>query len=193
VKPIFNSRLAIIGLHFLALTIGAIIGSRANKFLSFLLVVLTAIGLVILHPGTTNCDNRAIATYLSHRASNGDVVIFTSLTRLPIDYYLDQAPVKKDLFETSFPSEIDEHPGYEGRITDPARRAALEQEGRELVESLANTRPQNPSRRIFFFRGAHPAIDSIVEKALREQFQLLPGEGVKCELSQYFKEVSVYR
>jgi len=193
VKPIFNSRLAIIGLHFLALTMGAIIGSRANKFLSFLLVVLTAIGLVILHPGTTNCDNRAIATYLSHRASNGDVVIFTSLTRLPIDYYLEQAPVKKNLFETSFPSEIDEHPGYEGRITDPSRRAALEREGRELVEGLANTQPQNSSRRIFFFHGAHPAIDSIVEKALREQFQLLPGEGVKCELSQYFKEVSVYR
>lgn len=193
VKPIFNSRLAIIGIHFFALTMGAMAGRRANKFLSFLLVVLTAIGLVVLHPGVTNCDNRAMAIYLSQRASDGDAVIFTSLTRLPIDYYLERAPVSKDLFKTSFPSDIDQHPGYEGRITEPGRRAALELEGRELVEYLANTQPQNASRRIFFFNGAHPSIDSIIEKELRERFQPLPSEGVKCELSPYFKQVSVYQ
>lgn len=193
VKPIFNSRLAIIGVHLFALTIGAIVGTRANKFLSLLLLGLTAIGLVVLHPGVTNCDNRAMAAYLSQKANNGDAVIFTSLTRLPIDYYLEQSAIKKDLFETSFPAEIDQHPGYEGRITDPSRRDALEHEGRELVESLARTRPQDRSRRIFFLHGAHPAIDSIVEKALRERFELLPNEGVKCELSPYFKEVLVFR
>jgi hypothetical protein len=101
--------------------------------------------------------------------------------------------VSKDLFKTSFPSDIDQHPGYEGRITEPGRRAALEREGRELVEYLANTQPQNASRRIFFFHGAHPSIDSIIEKELRERFQPLPSEGVKCELSPYFKQVSVYQ
>ena len=193
VKPIFNSRLAIIGLHFFALTIGAMVGSRANRFLSFQLLGLTAIGIVVLHPGVTNCDNRAMATYLSQKANNGDAVIFTSLTRLPIDYYLEQIPAKKELFQTSFPAEVDRHPGYEGRITDPRRRAALEREGQELVNSLSSTRPPDGSRRIFFLHGAHPEIDSIVEKSLRERFELLPGEGVKCELSPYFKEVSVYR
>jgi hypothetical protein len=134
-----------------------------------------------------------MALYLSQKANNGDAVIFTSLTRLPIDYYLERAPKKKELFQTSFPAEIDRHPGYEGRITDPSRRAALEREGMALVEDLARTRPQDTNRRIFFFHGAHPAIDSIVEKSLGERFELLPGEGVKCELSPYFKQVSVYR
>ena len=134
-----------------------------------------------------------MAVYLSQRANNGDAVIFTSLTRLPIDYYLEREAIKKDLFRTSFPAEIDQHPGYEGRITDPNRRAALEREGQELVEGLLRTRPQDGSRRIFFLHGAHPAIDSIVEKVLRERFELVPGEGVKCELSPYFSEVSVYR
>jgi uncharacterized membrane protein len=193
VKPIFNSRLAVIGLHLFALTIGAIAGSRTNRFLTLQLVLLTAIGLIVLHPGVTNCDNRAMASYLNQRANDGDAVIFTSLTRLPIDYYLEQAKTEKNLFKTSFPAEIDKHPGYEGRITDPSRRAALEREGRELVESLARTRPQDMSRRIFFLHGTHPEIDSIVEKGLRERFELLPGEGMKCELSPYFKEVSVYR
>ena len=192
-KPIFNSRLAIVGVHLFALTIGAVVGTRANKFLALLLVGLTAIGLIVLHPGVTNCDNRATAAYLSQKANNGDAVIFTSLTRLPIDYYLEQLKTEKKFFETSFPAEIDQHPGYEGRITDPSRRAALEREGQELIEGLARTRPADKSRRIFFLHGAHPAIDSIVEKSLRERFELVPGEGVKCELSPYFKEVSVYR
>lgn len=192
-KPIFNSRLAIIGVHLFALTIGAIVGTRANKVLSLLLLGLTAIGLVVFHPGVSNCDNRAMAVYLSQKANNGDAVIFTSLTRLPIDYYLEREVIKKDLFRTSFPAEIDQHPGYEGRITDPSRRSALEREGQELVEGLARARPQDRSRRIFFLHGAHPSIDAIVEKALRERFELLPNEGVKCELSPYFKEVSVYR
>jgi len=193
VKPVFNSRLSIIGVHLFALTIGAIAGRWANKFLSLLLLGLTAIGLVVLHPGVTNCDNRAMAAYLNQKANNGDAVIFTSLTRLPIDYYLEQARTEKNLFKTSFPAEIDQHPGYEGRITEPSRRAALEREGRELVEGLAGTHPEDGSRRIFFLHGAHPAIDSIVEKSLRERFEMLPNEGVKCELSPYFKEVSVYR
>ena len=131
-----------------------------------------------------------MAVYLSQTAGDGDVVIFTSLTRLPIDYYLERAPARKRLFETSFPAEIDQHPGYEGSIRDPRRRAALETEAKSLVEKIGTMQ----MRRIFFFHGFHPEIDSIVEQHLRRQFELLPGEGVQCvEASPYFKEVSVYR
>jgi len=194
VKPIFNSRFAILGLHLFALTIGAIIGNRANYFLPVELILLTAIGLFFLHPGSSNCDNRAIATYLSQTANDSDVVIFTSLTRLPVDYYLAQAPEKRKLFETSFPAEIDKHPGYEGRINDPGRKAALAREVHELVDKLAEMHPPDRHPRIFVFRGTHPQIDSILEESLRERFELLPGLGVQCgEASPYFKEVRVYR
>jgi hypothetical protein len=117
-------------------------------------------------------------------------VIFTSLTRLPIDYYLDRSPTKRNLFETSFPAEIDSHPGYEGRITDPGREAALEREAQELVEKI--TRMQ--FGQIFFIHGRNPEIDAIVEQQLRKRFELLNGQGMQCaEASPYFKEVSVYR
>ena len=189
-KPIFNSRLAIIGLHLFALTVSAIIGTKSNHVLALALVLLTAAGLVIFHPPDTTCDNRSMAVYLNQNANDGDAVIFTSLTRMPIDYYRQQAPTTKQLFETSFPAEIDKHPGYEGRITDPSRRPALERESRELVERMA---AMGAGKRIFFFRGTHPEIDRILETAILERFELVPGEGVKCELSPYFKEVSVYR
>ena len=189
-KPIFNSRLAIIGVHLFALTAGAIIGNKSNQYLPLALVLLTVVGLGAFHPPDTTCDSRSMANYLSRTTNDGDVVIFTSLTRLPIDYYLKQAPTTKQLFETSFPAEIDKHPGYEGRITDPNRKPALEQESRELVERIAN---KSAGKRIYFFRGAHPEIDRILENALLERFELVPGEGVKCELSPYFKEIFVYR
>jgi hypothetical protein len=131
-----------------------------------------------------------MAVYLSQTAGDGDVVIFTSLTRLPIDYYLQRVPTRKRFFETSFPAEIDQHPGFEGSVRDPVRRAALESEAKSLVEKIGRMQ----MGRIFFFHGFHPEVDSIVEQQLREQFELLPGQGVQClEASPYFKEVSVYR
>jgi uncharacterized membrane protein len=192
IKPIFNPRFGIIGLHLFALGAGSIAVKRSSYFLIFLLTVLTTIGLVVLHPASSPCDNRAIAGYLTQTANNGDVVIFTSLTRLPIDYYLEQEAISKKLFETSFPAEIDKHPGYEGRTTDPSRQAALEHEARLLVEKISNAAPDR-TRRIFFFHGLHPEIDLIMERSLLDRYELLSGVGVQCEVSPYFKNVSIYK
>ncbi len=192
-KPIFNSRFAIIGLHLFALTIGAVVG-RANTYLfCFALIVLIAISLPVVHTASASCDNRKIAVYLAQTATDGDVVIFTSLTRFPIDFYL-QTQSNRNLFETSFPAEIDKHPGYEGSITDPRRRAALLREAEELMDKIAKMHLSGSSRRVFFFHGFRPELDSLVEERLRERFELLPDLGVQCVgTSSYFKELSVYR
>lgn len=190
VKPIFNSRLAIIGVHLFALSIGRLTGRGASYLLPLAIIALTIAFITVVHTASAPCDNRQMAVYLSQTAVDGDVVIFTSLTRLPIDYYLQRVPARKRLFETSFPAEIDRHPGYEGSVRDPVRRMALESEAKSLMEKIGRMQ----MRRIFFFHGFHPEIDSIVEQQLREQFELLPGHGVQCgEVSPYFKEVSVYR
>jgi uncharacterized membrane protein len=194
VKPIFNSRLAIVALPLFALTSGALIGRRTNYLLPLALVVFTAVAFVVVHPASSTCDNRAMATYLSQTANDGDVVIFTSLTRLPIDYYLERTPTTRRLFETSFPAEIDIHPGYEGRINDPDRKASLEREAQELVDKIAEIKSRGWGGQIFFVHGRYPEIDSLVEERLRQRFEYLPAQGVQCgEVSPYFKEVSVFR
>jgi uncharacterized membrane protein len=194
VKPIFNSRLAIVGLHLFALSIGAFTGRGANYLLPIAVIALTVVFLMVVHPASAPCDNREMATYLSRTANEGDVVIFTSLTRSPIDYYLERTPATRKLFETSFPAEIDQHPGYEGRIRDPGRRAALDREAQSLVDEIATMQSPARTRRIFFFHGFHPEIDAIVKQHLRDRFELLTGQGIQCsEGSLYFKEVSVYR
>jgi hypothetical protein len=194
VKPIFNSRLAIVGLHLFALTIGAFVGRGANYLLPIAVVILSATFLAVVHPASAPCDNREMAVYLNQTTNDGDVVIFTSLTRLPIDYYLERTKTGKKLFEISFPAEIDQHPGYEGSIRDPLRRAALEREAQSLVDEISAMQSPERMKRIFFFHGFHPEIDTIVEQHLRKRFELLTGQEVQCgEASPYFKEVSVYR
>lgn len=60
--------------------------------------------------------------------------------------------------------------------------------------ALAEMHSTDRHQRIFVFRGRHPEIDSIVEGLLRERFELVPGQGLKCsEAAPYFKEVSIYR
>jgi hypothetical protein len=194
VKPIFNARLAVVGLHLFALTIGAFAGRGANYLLPIAVIVLSVTVLTVVHPASAPCDNREMAIYLNRTTNDGDVVIFTSLTRLPIDYYLARTPTTRKLFETSFPAAIDQHPGYEGGIRDPGRRAALEREAESLIDKIAAMQSAARVRRIFVFHGFHPEIDAIVETRLRERFELLNGQGVQCgEVSPYFKEVSVYR
>ena len=194
VKPIFNSRLAIVGLHLFALTAGAIVARAAGYIWSLLLITLTVCFGVLVHPASEACDNRALARYLSQNAADGDAVIFTSLTRLPVDYYLDQTPEHKKLFETSFPAEIDRHPGYEGRINDPERRTALEQEAQELIDNIKEMQLKDRGLRVYFFHGSHAEVDSIIETRLKEQFELVPDQEMRCsEGSPYLKQVSVYK
>jgi uncharacterized membrane protein len=194
VKPIFNSRLAIVGLHLFALTVGSFIGRGANYLLPFALITLTFTFLPFVHPASSACDNREMAAYLNRTASDNDIVIFTSLTRLPIDHYLAQIPARTKLFETSFPAEIDQHPGYEGNLRDPSRRMALEHEAKSLVDRIASMQTTDRQRRVFFFHGFHPETDAILEKQLRERLELLTGQGMQCGKDfTYFKEVSVYR
>jgi Dolichyl-phosphate-mannose-protein mannosyltransferase len=194
VKPIFNARLAIIGVHLFALTAAAVIGRRATCGSALGLASLTLVGLFFLHPSSAPCDNRAVASYLSQMTNDGDVVIFTGLTRLPIDFYLRQVGGGRKLTETSFPAEIDKHPGYEGRITDPSRKNSNEREAQALVNMLTQMRSGNEGLRIFVFRGLHGEIDSMIDEALRKHFTPIPDQRFKCvESSPYFNEISVYR
>jgi 4-amino-4-deoxy-L-arabinose transferase-like glycosyltransferase len=190
IKPVFNSRLAIVGLHLFALGVAPFFRQMSGKYLlPLVLVALTASFMVVVRPAAEACDNRSLATYLVQNTRENDVVIFTSLTRMPIDYYLGGS---RKLFETSFPAEIDKHPGYEGRITDPSRRTELESEARELMTKIDTMRSGNAGLRVFFLHGLHPEVDELLEKELKARFTL--DQQLPCtEGSPYLKTISVYR
>lgn len=192
IKPVFNSRLAIVGLHLFALGVTPFFRHMTGKYvLPLALVGLTGAFMVAVHPAAETCDNRSLSTYLVQNTRDNDVVIFTSLTRMPVDYYLGGSG---KLFETSFPAEIDKHPGYEGSITDPSRRAELEVEARELMTKIEAMRSANPALQVFFLHGLHPEVDELLEKELKARLQLLSDAEVHCTNgSPYLKTISVYR
>ena len=194
VRPVFNSRLAMVGLHLFALGVAPFFRQITGKYvLPLVLVLLTGSFLVAVRPAAEACDNRSLSTYLIQNTHDNDVVIFTSLTRMPIDYYLAQSGSRK-LFETSFPGEIDKHPGYEGRARDSSRRTELESEARELMTKIRAMRSANAGLRVFFLHGMHPEIDEFLVKELNKEFTLLSDQQVHCtEGSPYLKTISVYR
>jgi len=194
VKPVFNSRLAMVGLHLFALAVVPFFRQLTGKYvLPLVLVLLTGAFLVAVHPASEACDNRSLSTYLIQNTHDNDVVIFTSLTRMPIDYYLAQTQSRK-LFEISFPSEIDRHPGYVGRISEPSRRSEFEAEARDLTTKIQAMKKENPNLRVFFLHGFNPEMDELLEKELKASFQVLPDQEVHCANgSPYLKTISVYR
>jgi len=193
-KPIFNPRFAIIGLPVFALSVGAFTPKLANYLLSAALILFTVVGFAISHEKSGSCDNRVIASYLNEVVHEGDVILFTSLTRMPIDYYLKQISVGKDVIESSFPKDIDKHPGYEGNFRDPKRQLELETEADQLLAGLLRTKTNNSEQRIFVFRGLHPEIDQFIERRLARNFGKLTGQGRQClGSSTYFTDIVVYK
>ena len=193
IKPVFNSRLAIIGLPLFVLGVTPFFRQMTSKYvLPLILVLLTGSFLVAVRPAAEVCDSRSLSSYLIQNTRDNDVVIYTSLTRMPIDYYLAQSGSRK-LFEISFPAEIDNHPGYEGSISDPSRTTELESEARDLVAKIQAMRSANPGLRVFFLHGAHPEVDEFLEKELKEGFTLSDQEIHCTEGPPYLKTISVYR
>ena len=192
-KPVFNSRLAIVGLHLFVLAVVPLFRRVGTNLVPLILMVLTAAFLPFVHPSSEMCDNRAVAVYLTQKAHDNDVVIFTSLTRMPIDYYLQQATTKQ-LFEVSFPAEIDNHPGYVGRSTDPSLKAALQREAYELVDKVGEKQSTTSALQVFFLHGLHPEIDLLIERELEKKFERVSEQEVKCAGgSPYFTTISVYK
>jgi mannosyltransferase len=193
-KPIFNSRFAIVGLSLFALIVGAAIGNAKTYLLSFALILLNALTLSVMHNASDTCDNRRTAQYLARNTVDGDVIVFTSLTRFPIEFYLQKAQPHRDVFAVTFPMEIDKHPGYEGSITRSERRPQFDNEARELVDRIVNMKAKDQEIRIFFFHGFHPELDSLVMERLRERFKPVPDLGIRCVGSaSYFTELSVFQ
>ena len=138
-------------------------------------------------PGT--CDANWGANYLVHNAADGDTAIFPSLSRPPIDYYLVREPSGSPaISKTSFPAEIDTHPGYEGSVLAPARQAALKKEAEELAAKL-----RAHGGRVFYFRGFHPEVDAHIDAAFGTSFQRDTAHSTECgTMPSYYNAVTVW-
>lgn len=177
-KPVFGPRFAIIALPAFAAAVGMFVSRIEARVLP---VLLCLVGLVTcwFNKPPVECGTIAGAKYIQGTLAKGDAAIFTYFSRLPTDFYLRGASAG-GVVETSFPREIDEHPGYEGRVYGDEHRAALEQEAEALVRSLRARALEHPGMRIVFFHGIRPEVDELVVKRLDRSFERVATECVQC-------------
>jgi len=129
IKPLFYSRFTIVGMHLFALVIAACVTRVAGwQIPAWVSAIALGSGIYVAAQPRA-CDARWGAQYLAEQASASDSVIFTSLSRAPVDHYLlqlaSQPPNAPSFSETTFPAEIDAHPSYEGPLQAPGRDVGL--------------------------------------------------------------------
>lgn len=189
VKPVFYSRFTVVGLHLFALAAAACLSRVSNWQLPLLLTTIALAGCAysITRPGT--CEGNWGATYLLQQAAPGDTAIFPSLSRPPVDYYLHRDPSGSPaIAESSFPAEIDSHPGYEGSVLSPARQTALKQEAEALAAKL-----QARGGRVFYFRGFHPEVDAHIDAAFDRVFRRDTVKSFECNaMPSYYNAVTAW-
>jgi hypothetical protein len=186
-RPVFWSRFTIVALHLFAM-VAARAGVRAirGNQLAVLLVAISLPSFLYLFHADSKCDARPGAEYIAQSARPDDWVLYSSLSRAPIDYYL---PSGAKLNRTSFPAEIDAHPGYEGPLESAARRMALEREAEEVVNRIA----ASPARRVFFIHGFRPNVDAILLRGLEARFTKIRSACIECEnMGSYYSRISVF-
>jgi Dolichyl-phosphate-mannose-protein mannosyltransferase len=188
VKPVFYPRFTVIGLHLFAVAVAAC-APRLRTWQLPVLLSIFAGAISVSYAAHTKCDARWGAEFLARQAVPGDTAIFSSLSRLPVDHYLARSRMAAGVSETSFPAEIDSHPGYEGNLTDPARMRKLEAEADALVARLRNRHGA-----IYFFHGFRPEVDGILQRRLETAFHPVQQHSVNCDgMGCYYNAVTVYQ
>jgi len=185
VKPVFYSRFTVIGLPLFSVALATWLGPMSTWRTSLFLTTIAGAGCAyaIAYPP---CDAQTAVRFLNSHEADGGTAVFTALSRAPIDYYgRGSLP---HLAETSFPAEIDTHPGYEGNVLAKDRKARYEKEAYELVQVL-----KQRHGRIFLFQGFHPELDQLLVTRLSREFHALQDQTLTCKSTNcYFTSVTVF-
>lgn len=185
--PFFYPRFTVVALPALAVVIAALLSRIEPPALA----ASIAGAALLLFGGSRlsapSCDASSAAQALQTHVSSGDVVVYGSLSRPAIDFYLDRLAPRRTWREQSFPVIIDAHPGYEGSHLraddlDPLRAEAA---------ATASGFTQSGVRRIFYLAGYRRQIDTILSEALNRQFGP-PSTLIACGKGDYFREILVF-
>lgn len=184
-KPIYwPGRYTIIALPALAMIIGQVMAQYAPRLplvmFCYALLVLQ-IGMKIHLRNVTETSppghsDRRTAEFIVRNASAGDVVAFTSLSRLAIDYYLQRLGCGDCYVETSFPGEIDAHPSWRYMTYDSATYDNHQAEAARLVQEWLQSEAQS----VWLVYGADIPISRPLKDEIEKHYNLyeeIPLEG----------------
>lgn len=175
-KPIYNARFTVVAAPFLAWALCAFVGRAAAAIpvLALAACVWTTLDARRVPP----CNSRTAAEVLQAKTLPGDTVVFCRLSRRPVDWYW-QAGADQG---RSFPSEIDDHPGYEGN----PRPQELQAEAQQLMAEA-------PGRIVVLADTASPASE-ILLMALRATYRQVEPPCLACGSAgkHYFNRLLIF-
>ena len=174
IKPIyFQDRYTIIALPALSLLLGMALSKFAPRLLLVIFCSLVVAAQMFSAVSTrgegSNRDrmsDRSTAKFIIETVPKGDVLAFTSLGRLPVDYYLRRGGCGECYRETTFPAEIDTHPGWRSTRTDELRTESLRAEARDRVSGWQGSGAES----VWLFYGWDVPISQIVKQELEGRF-----------------------
>jgi uncharacterized membrane protein len=193
-KPIYYpDRYTIIALPALALLIAEALArfSPRIQLVVFCYLFLGAQVFMKIHvrektEAAAGPSDRRTAEFIVGNVPHSDVLAFTSLSRLAIDYYLERFGCGSCYRETSFPTEIDQHPSWMFVTTDARTREAHTSEAKRLVDTWLTSDVGS----IWLLYGAHTHISQTLKVEIEKHYTLherIPLQG------PYHLEILRYR
>ncbi len=115
-------------------------------------------------------SDRASAEYLMNNAHEGDIIVFTSLSRSAVEYYFDLNGYRDKFHLLSFPAELDRHPGFRDLEKMTANSSVYSEEAGRLSENLSTE--ADGKKTVWLLYGIDTEISSFLKKRLEDSFKL---------------------
>jgi mannosyltransferase len=169
VTPIYwPGRYTIIGLPPLAVLLGSAVAWSAPRpwlvLVCYIVLLTSAVAHISWNSLPAGQSDKATTQYIVQHAEPGDVIIFTSLSRLAVDYYLHRFHAGGRFVEITFPDEIRTHPGWRDTRAMLQRRDSIALEAAQVMTTLEDF-TRGGERRVWLLYG----IDRPVSDILKEQ------------------------
>jgi len=169
-------RYTILGLlPFVLLFVVLLRRSSNKKLLALFLIIVFAMGCgsAIKEGFEPVYNDRKTAAYLLENADDGDVLLFTSLSRSTMEYYLDRSKSSKKFHKFTFPEHLDQHPAWRSRaeLQDPLYVEKCRIEADALM-SRVKVLMKNSKKKLWLFYGKDLSVSSLIKARLDREYML---------------------
>jgi|TARA_Y100000310_G_scaffold217524_1_gene218564 uncharacterized membrane protein len=194
VKPLyFIGRYTIIALFPFVMFVGSLISRFGNKFLILFCCYTMIVGLTtkvaINEYSTIRFSDKLTTEYLVKHAGDNDILIFTSLSRAPIDYYLRLLKPSKPFIKISFPSEISSHLGWRDIDKMLSQKDILHKEATTILSRILNEHITNRNK-IWLFYGSDTNISNILKNKLDLHFFISEEKDLQ---GSFYNKILLYK
>lgn len=177
-KPLYNPRFTVVAAPFLAWALSGAV-ARVGRVAVPVLAAAACLWATVDAARVPACNSRAAAEILSQKTKAEDTVVFCRLSRQPVEWYWRGGAARR----VSFPAGIDQHPGYEGTLSEAEARA----EARRIVAQATG--------RIFVVADTASAASRILLAELEGgSFRELEPACLACESAgkHYFNRLVIF-